>query len=59
MGRCVCSKCGCPVDCGETLCPRCEIALDICSCKMNTEKQSETNPPSDSQLSLFPKRSDH
>jgi len=30
--KCICQVCHCPVDCGETLCPICEIDLDTKSC---------------------------
>ena len=30
--KCICQVCHCPVDCGETLCPICEIDLDVRSC---------------------------
>ena len=32
MSQCICQVCHCPVDCGETLCPRCDTDLEVRSC---------------------------
>lgn len=48
MANCICIRCKCPVDCGDLLCPRCELdteCTDGVHCEEEEEKRAIPTQP--------------